>query len=219
METRAEFVCPSCRATISAPVSLAGSTAPCPRCRVEVAWSAPPLREPERALQPGRKWEWRWPWVVGCALVVAVFVVGIVAFQLGMASQRGVESPAESSSHNGKTPSAGGSLAVIESGRELRRCADGEEVTVRGKVGIVLTTEEWLIGKAVPPPATITPFTELTLADGARLRCSFGDVTQDKLDAWRKKNPPGTIVTVRGAFQGGDFPIVGPVELLPDGFR
>jgi|GEM_PF-5163060 len=42
MPARAEFVCPACRATISAPASLEGEAADCPRCETSVpAWPSP----------------------------------------------------------------------------------------------------------------------------------------------------------------------------------
>ena len=39
---RADFVCPKCRATVTAPASLEGANSPCPKCRADVdRWPAP----------------------------------------------------------------------------------------------------------------------------------------------------------------------------------
>lgn len=39
---KADFICPACRATISAPPSLAGESAPCPKCDADIdRWPAP----------------------------------------------------------------------------------------------------------------------------------------------------------------------------------
>jgi len=47
MSGRAEFVCPSCRSTVAAPASLAGSSAPCPKCGAHVGnWPAPTRAAP-----------------------------------------------------------------------------------------------------------------------------------------------------------------------------
>ncbi len=69
---RVEFVCPACRNAITAPRSLAGQPAPCPRCRATVAsWPTPqqqPLDDEPEPAQPRREnpptqWEReRTPW-------------------------------------------------------------------------------------------------------------------------------------------------------------
>lgn len=58
---RADYICPHCKATITAPPSLEGETAPCPRCRAEVnGWrrtarpaiptpAPPPVPKPARS--------------------------------------------------------------------------------------------------------------------------------------------------------------------------
>lgn len=47
--SRAEFVCPICRASVLAPASLAGASAPCPKCRADVPRWPEPRQKPVSA--------------------------------------------------------------------------------------------------------------------------------------------------------------------------
>lgn len=108
----------------------------------------------------------------------------------------------------------------MRSMRELRGCADGEEVVISGKVGIGTGgITDWLDIGDRPKAATTTPLFNVTFLDGGFVMCGFDDTPRADYAAWLEKNPPGTVVTVRGTHWGGHPVIISNCKVLPGGFK
>lgn len=200
---RVEYICPSCDARVPAPLSLAGQSAPCPRCHAHVeCWpDHASASEPELAtasLPPARTPRWAWAVTAVC---VTLFCVLLLASR-----------PWATASPAHLAPLIGGALAVpaptgLRSDRELRARAFGERVTVTGRIGIGGhgTTEFTDLAPNREKSPDTTPTFDVTLSDGTRVTCAFDATPRGIYEEWLKRNPPGTVHTIEGRNMGYSY--------------
>jgi hypothetical protein len=103
---------------------------------------------------------------------------------------------------------------VIESGKDLRPHIDRHVVTIRGKFS---GSARFGVSKSQPGNNLLLT---ITLADGERVGCMFGEVPAETFKAWQQKNPVGTVLTVKGEYLPEiDGQAIDKCELIPSGFK
>jgi len=196
---RVEFVCPHCKATILAPESLAGESAPCPRCHHDIdSWPAPETTTPPR-MCPKMKRSFFLP--LGILTAILLFCTGGFVYWMTF--------------HRSRTDVANTTSNVTEDER------DGRKRTIVGNVKLVTMDIEsagWVKSDSPRSPKDGQYILILNLGRGVEAQCSFSmDGIQD---SWFGEgimgSHQGEKVTVRGVlnFRDDKLVILSECELL-----
>jgi hypothetical protein len=143
--------------------------------------------------------------VIGVACVTV-----IIAYKIGRYTEKESQ-PTE------RLPSA------INTKQALSACAEGETITITGKMGIGTGgITDWLTVPGEAPPLTTTPLFQLTFPDGTIVTCAFSETDRAVYETWLGRNRPGRVLVVRGTYwrstrELGD--VVTDCTVLPNGFR